>query len=475
MSLSFRSSVACCLFLLPAAVLAASAFSDVTTDYVYYDPIQKLSAVKVITGNPDGTFKPHDPINRAAILALLYRAAGKTPDGGAKKAFKDVQPGSWYEPFVLDAAAKGYVKGYQDGSFKPNQAVTRAEAIKMTLTVLGIPSAGLSADLSLYTDISNSDWFAPYLRTALANGILPIATQAEANFSASTLLERGEAAAYIWNALHPHAVSSSSSSSSSALSSSSQSSMSTGKLSVMTGSLLEQQRATRLDAIDAQQQANMNNYLLQENFPFTDSETFSSRKPYAYKFSVSQPLTADIVATLDPAATGTLSCTLFILDSTGYSTKQYLGFPQGNKCLIRAALTTGTQFQLQLTPSDANVKFSVTASATVGDGNDGYSQAQSLNSNLLRTGSLDNNDLDDWYTFTVKPDKNAPNGTPLTVKLVSASQLGCIIFPMSDVDLFGFSEPQCNQLYNYPSGTYVIDVRHANPLAERETYTVQVR
>src|SRR3989338_2945910 len=134
---------------------AMAAFPDVPALYVHAHAVERLTAMSVINGNPDGTFRPHDPVNRAAMLAMLYRAAKKTPEkvGGC---FPDVAVGSWYEFVVCDAAKHGYVQGYTaaDGTktFKPAQAVTRAEAIKLTLVIMGIAEADLSVSVAMYGD-----------------------------------------------------------------------------------------------------------------------------------------------------------------------------------------------------------------------------------------------------------------------------------------------------------------------------------
>jgi len=222
----FSSAMLAIVLLFPASGFAVS-FPDVPATHVHEHAIERLTAMSVITGNPDpssplgtgSTFNPDDPINRAAMLAMLYRAAKKTPEkvGGC---FPDVQEGSWYEFTVCDAAKDGYVQGYSaaDGkkTFKPGQPVTRAEAIKLTLVILGIPEADLSRVVNMYGDIGASDWHARYIHTALAHHILPISGQDGDAFHPGQMLERGEAAAYIWNALEATSALPASSSSSGA-------------------------------------------------------------------------------------------------------------------------------------------------------------------------------------------------------------------------------------------------------------------
>ncbi|MDD4319042.1 MAG: S-layer homology domain-containing protein, partial [Candidatus Peribacteraceae bacterium] len=162
----------------------AAGFPDVPRTYLYQTQIESLADLGVISGNPDGTFRPTDPVNRAAMLKMLYLMAKRTPAATAKGCFPDVQQGAWYESFVCDAAANGFVKGYVDGTFKPGRPVTHAEALKMSFAVL---------DIALQGDEDRSEWFLPYVDTARALGILPLSGRADEEFLPHEPIERGEA------------------------------------------------------------------------------------------------------------------------------------------------------------------------------------------------------------------------------------------------------------------------------------------
>ncbi len=451
------------LALVPAFVLigmmsaqAASIFSDVKDATPFKMEIEGLAASGVITGNPDGTFRPLDPVNRAAMLKMLFKAAGRTPDEAQKGCFPDVGSGSWYESFVCDAVMHGYVQGYiADNSFRPAHPVTRAEALKMTLTVLHLPvpddwNAGVTA-LGL-NDVSPSQWFARYVLAGYQNHILPVTGQSTTSFSPSDPLSRGEAAAYIWNALHGSAFSSSTSSSSDT--SSSQSSDSSLSASSMSSSSLTGSSSSA--------------YVLQVNFPFTDNRNFPGSDTASYRFTITTPVVTDISAVLQSGQAGGIRCILYKLDANGMSTEYYLGFQENSSCLLRVAMSAG-DYQLQLQPTVADVSYTVTAQAGKGDGNDGFSQAVHLSRGKVSVGALDSNDLSDWYVFTV------PTQTQLTVTLVSTQNPNCRIYPSADVNMASFSGPVCNTSYLYQPGTYYVGVGHAAPRAERETYSISVR
>ena len=83
----------------------------------------------LIQGYEDGTFKPGNTITRAEFVTLMNNAKGFWSEGSIN--FSDVKNGSWFYSAVARAVAAGYVKGYSDGSFKPGNIITRAEAAVM--------------------------------------------------------------------------------------------------------------------------------------------------------------------------------------------------------------------------------------------------------------------------------------------------------------------------------------------------------
>ena len=100
-----RSLSVAALAVIPLAVSAIS-FPDVPSNYPHKAAIEALADRGVIGGNPDGTFAPHNPVDRASILKMLYKAANITPDLSKVKCMSDVAAGSWYETFVCDAVAR---------------------------------------------------------------------------------------------------------------------------------------------------------------------------------------------------------------------------------------------------------------------------------------------------------------------------------------------------------------------------------
>ena len=90
--------------------------------------IQKLLNKGIVVGRPDGSFKPNDKITRAEYIAMLFRSLNMEQIAIAGSTFKDVSPEAWYSPYVGAMQVSGIITGFPDGSLQPNQVMTREEA-----------------------------------------------------------------------------------------------------------------------------------------------------------------------------------------------------------------------------------------------------------------------------------------------------------------------------------------------------------
>ena len=109
-------------------------FSDVNAGSWYNNAISTLSNMGIITGYDDGTFKPNAQITRAEFVTIATRFFSYKADYDG--AFKDVSYLSWYADYVQAAVDMGLVSGYPDGSFRPGNNITRAEAVTIVNRVL---------------------------------------------------------------------------------------------------------------------------------------------------------------------------------------------------------------------------------------------------------------------------------------------------------------------------------------------------
>lgn len=105
---------------------SASEFSDVTPDYQFYNEITWLANTGITTGWEDGTFRPHEQTERAAMAAFFYRAAG-SPEytAPATSQFTDVKPGDPFYKEISWLADQGITTGWDDGTFRPHEKIQR--------------------------------------------------------------------------------------------------------------------------------------------------------------------------------------------------------------------------------------------------------------------------------------------------------------------------------------------------------------
>ncbi|MFP5528225.1 S-layer homology domain-containing protein [Peptococcus simiae] len=108
-------------------------YHDVPDDLWSATGISYMSKLGIVKGYPDGSFKPQGPITRAEFAAIATRFDHLT---SGEKNFTDVSPSHWAYNAIGKAAEAGWIKGYPDGSFKPDQAITRAEVVAITNQVL---------------------------------------------------------------------------------------------------------------------------------------------------------------------------------------------------------------------------------------------------------------------------------------------------------------------------------------------------
>ena len=142
------------------AFTTSNSYSDVAYGKWYNNPISTMSALGIITGYPDGTFKPDKPITRAEFAAIAARF--DETQSGKSATFSDVI-GHWAAKEIGIAYYNDWIKGYPDGTFKPDQNITRAEAMTLINRVLErkpeSPSDLLS-DMNVWTDnMDTSKWY----------------------------------------------------------------------------------------------------------------------------------------------------------------------------------------------------------------------------------------------------------------------------------------------------------------------------
>lgn len=446
------------LLVLPMLTLAVR-FPDVPGDHPYNSSVEALAIEGVVTGNPDGNFYPARPVNRAEFLTMLYRATEKKAAAASTSCFSDVAASAWYANVVCDAVVQGYVGGYPDGSFKPEQSVNRVEALKMIYKTFGLgvlTGAEAMASADDFTDVSPNSWYVGYVSSSYRNGLLPVpGYPTSGKFWPSNALLRGEAAAYIWRAMNitgdfeteitgedtlvdEEEEETASSSSKSSVKTSSKSSKASSKATTTT---------------------------MQVDFPFSDDGDVDGREKMVYTFPLKSAVDIEIVAKLGTGSEKDVSCRLYLLGENGLSQEYYLGYEEEASCKLRLSLPKGS-YQLEVRPNDPEATFTVSTKLQSGDGNDGFDEAIKLEPRASKGGQLAVSDIADWYKFTL-----TAKGKHIVQTF--GTDIDCLIYPLADVDLFGFSTPVCGEEYDYPKGSYIVRVQRKGTDAKID-YSVQL-
>ncbi|WP_169738564.1 S-layer homology domain-containing protein [Desulfofalx alkaliphila] len=128
-------SLALCL-VLAMTVTAFAKASDVADNHWAKEQIDDWLDKGLAAGYEDGSFKPNKSVSRAEFVAFVNRAHGLTES--AEISFPDVDADAWYAEQVAIAKEAGYIGGYEDGTFKPNANISRQEAASMLARLVGL-------------------------------------------------------------------------------------------------------------------------------------------------------------------------------------------------------------------------------------------------------------------------------------------------------------------------------------------------
>ena len=152
---------------------ARAAVSDISGHWAE-SAISTLVKMGVVQGYPDGTFRPEGLVNRAEFAKIVARAFGYAPTVDTR--FRDMD-GHWAEPFVSALDSSEVVTGYPDGTFRPAQNVSRAEmaAILARVAQLGkVGEADATAWNPSFRDVDSTHWAYRYVEVARRLDIIPL-------------------------------------------------------------------------------------------------------------------------------------------------------------------------------------------------------------------------------------------------------------------------------------------------------------
>jgi hypothetical protein len=190
----------------PAQIITAPAlaqagnFTDIT-GYWAEQYVRGLAERQIIGGFPDNTFKPNAPITRAQFAAIVVRAFN-LGSAGAGSTFVDVPNNYWASGAIRAVSNSGLVTGFPDGTFRPEQQITRAQALVVLTKALGAKATPNPSALERYSDRQAvPDWALDSLSRAANAGII-VSFPNPSIIAPNNVASRGEVAALIYQTIY---------------------------------------------------------------------------------------------------------------------------------------------------------------------------------------------------------------------------------------------------------------------------------
>ena len=135
--LKIVSALAAGAVMLTSLCAFAEGYSDIENDDALITAANDLSRLGIINGYEDGSFRPQNKLTRAEVCAMLSRIIPQGPSSVVMMDFADVDKDSWSYGPITKAAALSIVDGYEDNTFRQNNNVSYQEYIKMIMSMVG--------------------------------------------------------------------------------------------------------------------------------------------------------------------------------------------------------------------------------------------------------------------------------------------------------------------------------------------------
>ncbi|MDF5721069.1 MAG: DUF1565 domain-containing protein [Rhizonema sp. PD37] len=177
----------------------AVAFKDLPPGYWAKTYIEALASKNIIAGFPDGSFKPNEPVTRAQFAAIIAKAF-QPQAKSANKQFPDVQSNFWAYEVIQSASKGGFVSGYPDGMFKPQQQIPRVQVLVSLANGLGL-NANNQSILSIYSDASQIPQYAINSVAAATSRQLVVNYPTLKQLNPNQQATRADVAAFVYQAM----------------------------------------------------------------------------------------------------------------------------------------------------------------------------------------------------------------------------------------------------------------------------------
>lgn len=144
-------------------------FTDLNEIHWAYESIQKLVDEEIILGYPDGTFRPDGDITRAELVKIV-NLVFNFKEKQEETLLTDINSEDWFYDYVLIAQNSGYIIGYPDNTFRPNNPITRQEFCKVLDAINNFVE--LPFGITIADEVS--EWALPYVNKIVSNRIMPL-------------------------------------------------------------------------------------------------------------------------------------------------------------------------------------------------------------------------------------------------------------------------------------------------------------
>ncbi|MEC4812741.1 MAG: fasciclin domain-containing protein [Scytonema sp. PMC 1069.18] len=179
-------------------------FSDIPANYWAQPFIQALAQRNIVTGFPDGTFKPQEPVERAEFATMIANAFNQNQVRPlASEGFRDVPKNYWAAPAIQEAFQTGFMEGYAGGLFLPEQPISKVQAVTALATGLRLSAKGSPSEIlnNYYQDAEAVPDYATNPLAAATEANLVVNYPNVRVLNPQQTLTRAEAAALLYQAL----------------------------------------------------------------------------------------------------------------------------------------------------------------------------------------------------------------------------------------------------------------------------------
>jgi S-layer homology domain len=184
------------------AIAQSASFNDVSSDFWARPFIEKLAEEEIIAGFPDGNFKPTQAVTRAQFAAIVRKAFGRSTAVRNPRTFSDVASTYWAANSIDKAYTTGFLSGYPDGTFAPEQRIPKAQALISLASGLKLdPPANVDTSLSIYRDANDIPDYAKSGIAAATQKTLVVNYPNVAFLNPNDVATRADVAAFVYQAL----------------------------------------------------------------------------------------------------------------------------------------------------------------------------------------------------------------------------------------------------------------------------------